>query len=178
MPTQTGRSDEPFSGACFGQLRLGAGLPSDRLFTGQTRHNVLGSGNAGNDAYYLFQAADTVVPVNTDPKSLRALNRYAYSLNNPLKLVDPAGHFSTDQLKQWGYSQDQINAWAKNDPLWAAIVAAAQVGDVVTGLDPFTSGAPQTVTARFQVLPIARRRAAVPGCRLEDRFPVHPRHLR
>ena len=100
----------------FGQLRLGAGLPSDRLFTGQTRHNVLGSGNAGNDAYYLFQAADTVVPVNTDPKSLRALNRYAYSLNNPLKLVDPTDHFSTDQLKQWGYSQDQINAWAKNDP--------------------------------------------------------------
>jgi len=40
----------------FGQLSLGAGLPSDRLFTGQTRDNVLGAGNAGNDAYYFFQA--------------------------------------------------------------------------------------------------------------------------
>ena len=37
----------------FGQLRLSGGtLPTDRLFTGQTRDNVLGAGNAGNDAYY------------------------------------------------------------------------------------------------------------------------------
>ena len=88
----------------FGQLRLSGGsLPSDRLFTGQTRDNVLGVGNAGNDAYYFFQAryydatigqfqaADTASASRAHP---RGLNRYAYASNNPLKLRDSTGHAS------------------------------------------------------------------------------------
>jgi len=92
----------------FGQLRLSGGtLPSDRLFTGQTRDNVLGAGVAGNDAYYFFQAryydatigqfqsADTALPTldkgTADP---RTLNRYAYANNNPLRLRDSSGHAS------------------------------------------------------------------------------------
>ncbi len=93
----------------FGQLRLSGGsLPSDRLFTGQTRDNVLGVGNA-NDAYYFFkaryydatigqfQSADTVLPkLGTGPADPRTLNRYAYARNNPLQLVDPTGHMYDD----------------------------------------------------------------------------------
>ena len=37
----------------------------------------------------IFLAPDTLVPEPGDPQSL---NRYSYTLNNPLKLVDPSGH--------------------------------------------------------------------------------------
>ena len=37
-----------------------------------------------------FLSADTIVPSPGNPQSL---NRYAYGLNNPLKYVDPSGHF-------------------------------------------------------------------------------------
>ena len=140
----------------FGGLRVLTGtLPTDRLFTGQTR-------DLHNDSFYFFKAryydatmgkfqtADSVVP---DPTKPAALNRYAYALNNPLRLADPSGHFTVGQLKALGYTQAQIDAWARNDPNWAAIVASAQVGDIVTGLYPYTSGAPVQVAGTFVVLP-------------------------
>jgi RHS repeat-associated protein len=85
--------------AAYGTPRSGvgtnpSGLPSDRLFTGQIR-------DLGNDAFYFFkvryydatigkfQTADSVVPGACNPQ---ALNRYSYSVNNPLKYVDPTGH--------------------------------------------------------------------------------------
>jgi len=140
----------------FGGLRVLTGtLPTDRLFTGQTR-------DLHNDSFYFFKAryydaaigkfqtADSVVP---DPKRPAALNRYAYGLNNPLRLVDPSGHFTQEQLRALGYTQAQIDAWDKNDPEWAAIVAAARPGDVVTRLDPFTSGSPLRAFGTFTILP-------------------------
>jgi RHS repeat-associated protein len=75
-----------------------SGLPSDRLFTGQTR-------DLGNDAYYFFRSRyydatigrfhipDSVVPGAGNPQ---ALNRYAYALNNPMRLNDPSGHRYND----------------------------------------------------------------------------------
>lgn len=36
-----------------------------------------------------FTQADTIIP---DPASPQAFNRYAYTLNNPLRYVDPSGH--------------------------------------------------------------------------------------
>jgi RHS repeat-associated protein len=39
-----------------------------------------------------FASPDTIVPDFTDPQSL---NRYSYTLNNPLKYVDPDGHCAT-----------------------------------------------------------------------------------
>jgi len=54
-----------------------------------------------NAATYRFLEPDTIVP---DPKNPQALNRFSYALDNPLKLVDPSGHyvefvggFDTDQ---------------------------------------------------------------------------------
>ncbi len=40
---------------------------------------------------------DTIVP---DPKNPQALNRYAYGLNSPLRLVDPSGHDPRDWFNQ------------------------------------------------------------------------------
>jgi RHS repeat-associated protein len=141
----------------FGDVRLlGGTLPTDRLFTGQTR-------DLGDDRFYFFKARyydatigkfptpDTVVP---DPTNPQALNRYAYALNNPLRLVDPSGHFTEDQLKKWGYTPAQITAWQKGDPEWYDLLAAAQLGDRVTGLWPYTSGSPVVVGGTFAIEPV------------------------
>jgi RHS repeat-associated protein len=70
-------------------------LPTQRTFTGQY------SDATGlmyfNARYYSgalgrFVSADTLVPGAGNPQ---ALNRYAYSLSNPLKYIDPTGHAST-----------------------------------------------------------------------------------
>ncbi|MCI5131860.1 MAG: RHS repeat-associated core domain-containing protein, partial [Candidatus Electrothrix sp. EH2] len=75
----------------FGGYRT---LPQERhTFTGKERDEV-------TDNYYFearyynpnirrFTQADTIVPDLYDPQSL---NRYAYTLNNPMKYIDPTGH--------------------------------------------------------------------------------------
>jgi hypothetical protein len=40
-----------------------------------------------------FASADTIVP---DPANPQSLNRYAYSLNNPVNYVDPSGHYAAN----------------------------------------------------------------------------------
>jgi RHS repeat-associated protein len=106
----------------FGALRTSSGsFLSDRLFTGQTRDAVTTTPtDALNDAFYFFKARyydavigkfhtpDTLVP---DPANPQALNRYAYALNNPLRLVDPSGHASTVG------GNDAAAPW---DPTWYA----------------------------------------------------------
>jgi|GEM_PF-6637037 len=83
----------------FGGIRTSTGtLPTDRLFTGQIR-------DLGDDRLYFFKARyydatigkfqtpDSIVP---NAGNAQALNRYAYGLNNPLRLVDPTGHVYSD----------------------------------------------------------------------------------
>lgn len=50
-----------------------------------------------------FISADTIVP---DPNNPQSLNRYSYCLNNPLKYVDPTGHF---------VSQDDVISYSANN---------------------------------------------------------------
>jgi len=83
----------------FGEIRFGSsGLPTDRRFTGYARERAgyVGSLDFAQARYYSpylgrFISADTIVPRPGDPQSL---NRYAYSLNSPLRYVDPDGHQS------------------------------------------------------------------------------------
>ena len=75
----------------------GSGMPTEYRYTGQRREAGLG----GLDGLYFYSArwydpslgrflsADTLVPGPGNPQSL---NRYAYTLGNPLKYVDPTGH--------------------------------------------------------------------------------------
>ena len=80
----------------YGQTRSGA-MPTDRQFTGQRRETGLGLYDYQARFYdpYLsrFIQADTIIP---DPKNPQSLNRYSYVLNNPLKYVDPSGHWWED----------------------------------------------------------------------------------
>ncbi len=70
-------------------------LPTDYRFTGQrSEEAALGSLYDYGARFYSpllgrFISADTLVP---EPGNPQALNRYAYVLNNPLRLVDPSGH--------------------------------------------------------------------------------------
>ena len=71
----------------------GTGLPTDRRFTGQREEASLGFYDYGARPYApalgRFLQADTLVPQPGNPQSL---NRYAYTLNNPLRYTDPTGH--------------------------------------------------------------------------------------
>ncbi|MBE7529111.1 MAG: hypothetical protein HS099_05200 [Ardenticatenaceae bacterium] len=77
---------------------------TDRGFTGHL-HNNIGSGSDDIGLVYMaarwylpalgrFASADTIVPNPANPQSW---NRYSYTLNNPLKYVDPSGHC-------WGFA--------------------------------------------------------------------------
>ncbi len=68
-------------------------------YTSHQHHNT-GDGDIGliymNARYYLpglarFASPDTLIP---DPTNLQALNRYTYTLNNPLVFTDPTGHYA------------------------------------------------------------------------------------
>jgi RHS repeat-associated protein len=78
----------------FGAVRTTEGtLPTDYTFTGQ-KNDAASALMFYNARYYdanigRFTQADTMVP---NPLNPQTLNRYAYTLNNPLKYIDPSGH--------------------------------------------------------------------------------------
>jgi len=84
----------------YGGLRLGEAstLPTDYGFTGQRLEAGLGLMHYGARFYSprlgRFVSADSIVP---EPGEPQALNRYAYVLNNPLKYIDPSGHYEFEE---------------------------------------------------------------------------------
>jgi RHS repeat-associated protein len=69
-----------------------------------------------------FITADTIVPDWTNPQSL---NRYAYVLNNPLRYVDPTGHYGIETA---------IIVGAIIGALMGAYNASMNGGDVMAGM--------------------------------------------
>jgi RHS repeat-associated protein len=82
----------------FGAPRTtdGSALPTDYTFTGQKSDDSTGLMYYGARYYDTtlgrFTQPDTIVPSATNPQGL---NRYTYTLNNPVRLVDPSGHAQT-----------------------------------------------------------------------------------
>jgi len=78
----------------WGATRYSSGTtPTDRQFTGQVNDVEIGlyfyQARYYDGALGRFIQADSIVPSPQDPQSL---NRYSYTLNNPLKYTDPTGH--------------------------------------------------------------------------------------
>jgi RHS repeat-associated protein len=103
--------------APFGATRWVSGtLPTDLKFTGQRNDSTIGL-YFYNARYYdpslaRFVQADTVVPNPSDPQSL---NRYVYTRNNPLKYVDPSGHWYYDPgLDALVHTGVDYNEWPEN----------------------------------------------------------------
>jgi len=82
----------------FGETRVTTGtIFTDRLFTGQREMAGLGIYHY-NARFYSpklgrFLSADTIVPSYANPQSL---NRFSYTVNNPLRYTDPTGHMLTE----------------------------------------------------------------------------------
>lgn len=82
----------------FGGHRSSTAEPlTDRLFTGQTWDAVGGlyfyCARYYDPAIGRFCQPDTILPNYANPQSL---NRYSYTLNNPLRYTDPTGHDPID----------------------------------------------------------------------------------
>jgi RHS repeat-associated protein len=81
----------------YGEARSASGtLPAERQFTGQRLDGLSGL-YFYNARYYdaglgRFASADSIVPATGNPQ---AWNRYSYVLNNPLRFLDPTGHYVT-----------------------------------------------------------------------------------
>jgi RHS repeat-associated protein len=87
------------SGHPYGAERWSSGtLPTDYRFTGQrfdsyTQLTIMGS-RWYDSELGRWISPDTIVP---DPANPQSLNRYSYTLNNPLRYTDPSGHKSRHQ---------------------------------------------------------------------------------
>jgi RHS repeat-associated protein len=133
----------------YGQVRWSDGtLPTDYTFTGQRNESSFGLMDY-NARYYdpylsRFIQADTIVPQPGNPQSL---NRYAYTLGNPLRYADPSGHYSEEEIMQsfgvdsWdevlalfdrtryiGPKGELARLWG-----WLEVLRQAQDGDFVSG---------------------------------------------
>ncbi len=85
-----------------------------------------------------FLSADTIVPSPGNPQSL---NRYAYTLNNPIAYVDPTGHFTRDAIYNYlleyfkgdeRQATSMIEMWEQDTDLWD-MISTAQAGDTLFG---------------------------------------------
>ncbi len=109
----------------WGGTRFSSGTtPTTRRFTGQIEDATLGL-YFYNARYYdgtlgRFLSADTIVPSPANPQSL---NRYAYTLNNPLRYTDPTGHYTPEEIKK--YLQDNFEDTKK--PKWHRLSSATGV---------------------------------------------------
>ena len=79
----------------FGETRLTTGtIYTDKLFTGQREMAGLGIYHYQARFYSpkigRFLSADSIVPNFANPQNL---NRFSYTLNNPVRYTDPTGHY-------------------------------------------------------------------------------------
>ncbi len=140
----------------FGETRYGGGgLPTDRRFTGQAQEAAIGLYYYGARWYdpslNRFISADTMVPSPGNPQSL---NRYAYTLGNPLRFVDPTGHFTDDAITTYlkeQYGDDWERHWKtwQADDAWMKLLHGAQGNDVLYRASVDSSGNPKMDYFKF-----------------------------
>lgn len=84
--------------------------------------------------YRIFVQPDTMLPSLYNPQ---ALNRYAYTLNNPVKYTDPSGHFADELLDAGFIVMDLIDIYSDPSNKWAWASLGLDVGCVLL---PFVTG--------------------------------------
>ena len=132
----------------WGGTRFSSGTtPTAWRYTGQIEDAAIGL-YFYNARYYdpalgRFIQADTIIP---DPANPQSLNRYAYTLNNPLKYVDDSGHIAILATAAAGAVIGGIvggvaylittpqNQWNLGDGLLVAATGALAGGLIGTGV--------------------------------------------
>ncbi len=110
--------------APFGEVRAGElSALTDFGYTGQRVDRSTGGLMYYGARYYLpglrrFISADTIVPGAANPQ---AFNRYAYTLNNPIRFTDPTGHRIADDPYHKAKDQSKVHQptnpeYGKPDP--------------------------------------------------------------
>ncbi len=126
MTTDAGSVQEETNYMPFGEQREHTGLTlSNYKFTDQELDPETGLYNYGARYYDAvtgrFVSADTIVPDYSNPQSL---NRYSYTLNNPLIYVDPTGHVYDALADFYGYTDGSNDFYSSG--------SAAGVAPIVT----------------------------------------------
>jgi RHS repeat-associated protein len=132
-------------------------------YTGQREEAALGLYDYGarwyDPAVGRFIQADTIVPQPGNPQSL---NRYSYTLNNPMRYTDPTGHTVEDDTdggvpaeiyRLWRDYQIIIKGWLKhtetgwnNTNGWGIrdvetiIAASGDIAAAIGGIEQFQQG--------------------------------------
>ncbi len=97
--------------------------PTTFHFTGQRLESAIGLYYYGarwyDPALGRFVQADTIVP---DMNNSQAYDRYVYVYNNPLRYIDPSGHFTEEEIcKYWGYCDEKSARIGLGDELFNII---------------------------------------------------------
>lgn len=100
----------------FGERRFStSAMVTDKLFTGQRQIAELGIYHYGARFYSpklgRFLSADTIVPGYANPQNL---NRFSYTLNNPLRYIDPTGHKACEDSDGQGSCLSEKEATKKS----------------------------------------------------------------
>ncbi len=153
----------------WGENRYSYGAtPTTYRYTGQRQEILLG----GVDGLYFYNArwydsslgrflsADTVIP---QPGDSQAWDRFAYSLNNPVKYVDPTGYWVEIPLDIAFIAYDLYQI---NQEGWTLVNTVALVADVACAIVPIGTGGGPAVRVAMAggdaVLTYSRAAAQVP----------------
>jgi RHS repeat-associated protein len=117
----------------YGAIRWESGLWStDRRFTGQRWEASLGlydyKARFYDPTLGRFLQPDPIVPEPGDP---RALNRYAYVYNNPLRYTDPSGHWLETAWDILNIGWDLYEVYRDPRNAWNWVALAADVGAAI-----------------------------------------------
>jgi RHS repeat-associated protein len=126
----------------WGETRYASGDSITNFgYTGQRQESDLGfyyyKARWYDPALGRFLQADTIVP---EPGNPMALDRYGYGGNNPIRFIDPTGHF--DEAAIWRYLVQQYGdsayrywvKWKADDVLWS-LLSEATANDVLVYVD-------------------------------------------
>ncbi len=125
----TGAVAEHYEYSAYGRERANGGAAPDasHRFTGQVFDAEIGLYYYGARYYDAdlgrFIQADTIIPSMWDPQSW---NRYTYTLNNPLKYVDPTGHQS---ITYGALNRELLEEEGHGDLVQQSINSTAQIKD-------------------------------------------------
>jgi len=79
-----------------------------------------------------------------EPGNPQSLNRFSYCLNNPLRFIDPTGHFTEEELIDWGiYTAEELKWLAENQANWYNYIMQAALGDAFAFAQSWAGGVGQ-----------------------------------